>query len=205
MAFGRTFENSRKQELGEKLIELVPDDVQMRFKLASVYAQQYMWSSAIKQYAAILNLQADSLEAYRGIAEAYKWKTEYDTAIEYLTKGLSYATLGADKIDLYNKIVDVNQEQVGQSNPLIEVGLDALFQLGTLYLAQGDDDKAKEKLQKLASDVPDYRADEVAAMLVRAGVTPPAQTQTPSETTQPQASQTGSNTVQPTQGSSDGS
>jgi peptidyl-prolyl cis-trans isomerase C/foldase protein PrsA len=68
-AFARTFDNSRKQELGEKLIELVPDDVQTRFKLASVYAQQYMWSSAIKQYAAILDLQADSLEAYRGIAE----------------------------------------------------------------------------------------------------------------------------------------
>jgi len=75
--------------------------------------------------------------------------------------------------------------------------------LGTLYLAQGDVDNAKEKLQKLTSDAPDYRADEVAAMLVDAGVTPPAPTQTPSETVQPQSS--GSDTAQPTQGSSDGS
>jgi tetratricopeptide (TPR) repeat protein len=172
-------------------------------QLAAVYSSEYKWSAAIKQYAAVLDARPDSLEAYRGISEAYKWRTEYDTSIDYLTRALKHAPNAADKIDLYNKIVDVNQAQVGQDKPLTDTGLDALFQLGTLYLAQGDVDNAKEKLQKLTSDAPDYRADEVAAMLVDAGVTPPAPTQTPSETVQPQSS--GSDTAQPTQGSSDGS
>jgi peptidyl-prolyl cis-trans isomerase C/foldase protein PrsA len=193
-AFARTFDNSRKQELGEKLIELVPDDVQMRFKLASVYAQQYMWSSAIKQYAAILDIQVDSLEAYRGIAEAYKWKTEYDTSIEYLTKGLSYATSDADKINFYETIVNINQIQVGAESPLTKPGLDASFELAKLYLAQGEDDKAKERLEKIAGDDPNYLPDEVSALLIQAsGETsvPEAEVQTPSETvepTQPEAS-----------------
>ena len=204
LAFARTFDKAKKEELGDKLVSLVPDDMNLRLQLAAVYAGEYKWSAAIKQYAVVLDNNPDSLEAYRGIAEAYKWRTEYDTAIDYLKRGLQHAPNAVDKIDLYNKIVDINQVQVGQDKPLTDAGLDALFQLGTLYLAQGDDDKAKEKLQKLASDAPDYKTDQVTAMLVKLGVTPPA-TQTPSETVQPQAGQTGSNTVQPTQGSSDGS
>ena len=207
-AFTRTFDNDRKQELGEKLIELVPDDVQMRFKLASVYAQKYMWSSAIKQYAAILDLQADSLEAYRGIAEAYKWKTEYDTAIEYLTKGLSYATSDADKVDLYEKIVDINRIQVGQAAPLTKPGLDASFELAKLYLAQGEDDKAKERLEKIASDDPNYLPDEVSALLIQAGgepSVPEAEAQTPSETVEPSSPEPSQPEPQEEQPESDGS
>ena len=203
LAFSRTFDDAKKEQLGSKLVTLVPDDMDLKLKLAAVYAGEYKWSAAIKQYAAVLDARPDSLEAYRGIAEAYKWRTEYDTAIDYLKRALDHATDDADKIDLYNKIVDINQAQVGQDKPLTESGLDALFQLGTLYMAQGDEDNAKEKLQKLASDAPDYRATEVAAMLVKLGVTPA--TQTPSETVEPQTPQTGSNTEQPTQGTSDGS
>ena len=201
LAFARTFDKGKKEKLGETLVSLVPDDMDLRLKLAAVYSGEYKWSAAIKQYAAVLNARPDSLEAYRGIAEAYKWRTEYDTAIDYLTRGLKYASDAADKIDLYNKIVDINQTQVGQNKPLTSRGLDALFQLGKLYLAQGDNNNAKAKLQKLASDAPNYKTEQVAAMLVKLGVTPPA-TQTPSETVQPE---TGSNTVHPTQGSSDGS
>ena len=198
LAFARTFDKGKKEQLGVTLISLVPDDMDVRLQLAAVYSSEYKWSAAIKQYAAVLEARPDSLEAYRGIAEAYKWRTEYDTSIDYLTRALQHAPDAADKIDLYNKIVDVNQAQVGQDKPLTDTGLDALFQLGTLYLAQGDDDNAKTKLQKLASAAPDYRADEVVSLLVQAGVTPPPPT--PSETTQ-----TGSDTVQPTPGSSDGS
>jgi len=187
-ALARTFDNDRKQELGEKLIELVPDDVQTRFKLASVYAQKYMWSSAIKQYAAILDLQRDSIEAYRGIAEAYKWKTEYDTSIEYLMKGLSYVTSEADKIDFYETITDINQIQVGAGSPLTQPGLDASFELAKLYLTQGEDDKAKERLEKIVNDDPNYLPDEVSALLIQAGgepSVPEAEAQTPSETVEP--------------------
>ncbi|HDL86042.1 MAG TPA: tetratricopeptide repeat protein [Candidatus Acetothermia bacterium] len=212
LAFSRTFDNGKKEEIGNKLVSLVPDDMDLKLKLAAVYASEYKWSAAIKQYAAVLNAKPDSLEAYRGIAEAYKWRTQYSTAIDYLKRGLQHASVAADKIDLYNKIVDVDQAQVGQNKPLSDAGLDALFQLGTLYMAQGDEKDAKAKLQKLTSDAPGYKASEVTAMLVKLGVTPSTQTpsetvqpQTGSSTAQPQASQTKSNTVHPTQGSSDGS
>lgn len=205
LAFARSLDNAQKEQLGVKLSELVPDDMDVRLKLASVYAAEYKWSSAIKQYATVLDVQSDSLEAYRGIAEAYKWRTEYDTSIDYLTRALQHATADADKIDLYQKIVDTNQTQVGQGKPLTEVGLSALLQLGKLYVAQGDDANAKAKLQQLASAAPDYHADEVAQLLLQAGVTPstPETEQTPSATVQPV--QTGSGTNQTVPTASDGS
>ncbi len=203
LAFSRTFDDAKKEQLGSRLVTLVPDDMDLKLKLAAVYAGEYKWSAAIKQYAAVLDARPDSLEAYRGIAEAYKWRTEYDTAIDYLKRALDQTTDDADRIDLYSRIVGINQAQVGQNKPLTDSGLEALFQLGTLYMAQGDEDSAKEKLQKLSSDAPDYRAAEVTEMLVKLGVTP--EIQTPSETVEPQAPQTGSNTEQPTQGTSDGS
>ncbi len=202
LAFARSLDNGQKESLGEKLTELVPDDMDVRLKLAAVYSAEYKWSAAIKQYAMVLDVQSDSLEAYRGIAEAYKWRTEYDTSIDYLTRGLQHTTTDADKIGLYQKIVDTNQTEVGQSKPLTEVGLDALLQLGKLYLAQGDDEKAKAKLQQLASDAPDYHADEVAQLLVQAGVSPtaPTEEQTPSATVQPVQTASGTNQAVPTAG-----
>ena len=180
-AFARSFDNDFKREVGEKLVKLVPDDVTLRFKLAQIYASQYMWSSAIKQYAAILNKKPDSIDAYLGIAEAYKWKTEYDTGIDYLEKGLTYAKNDADKIKLYEKIVDVDQAKVGQNKPLDSRGLDALFALGKLYLAQGNKDKAKTDLEKLAKYDPSYKTAEVNALIIKAGGT----IQTPSQTVAP--------------------
>lgn len=203
-AFDRTFDDAEKESIGERLVSLVPDDTNLRLQLASVYSSQYKWSAAIKEYATVLETQPDSLEAYRGIAEAYKWRTEYDTAIDYLKRGMQYSSDVADRVDLYDRIVDINQTEVGQGNALTNEGLDALFELANLYLEQGDDETAKEKLQKLASDAPDYRRQEVLELLVQVGVTP-APVQTQSETTQPDLTQSGNDMDQPTSDASDGS
>lgn len=171
IAFTRTLDNAQKQKLGEKLVELAPDDLDSRLKLAQVYAKQYMWSAAIKQYAAILAAKPDSLEAYRGIAEAYSWRTEYDTAFDYLRRGLAYASTASAKIDLYTQMITVNQQQVGTGKPLSAPGLDASLELAKIYLGQGKTAQAKEKLDKIALDAPTYRAEEVAALLAQAGGT----------------------------------
>ena len=198
-AFARTFDKSLKQQIGEKLVQLVPNDVTIRFQLADVYAKQYMWNAAIKQYAAILALQPNSVEAYLGIAEAYKWKTEYGTGIDYLKQGLAHVTAPADQIRLYEEIVTLDQTKVGQNKPLDQPGLDALFALGKLYLAQGNKTKAKTDLEKLAKDDPSYKTAEVNALIVQAGGT----IQTPSHTVAPvqtPSATNGSSSSHPTSG-----
>jgi len=168
-AFLRTFDSQSKRRLGEAVVELAPDDLEMRLRLAGVYAELYMWSGVIKQYAAVLDAKPDSLEAYRGIAEAYKWRTEYATAIEYLQRAISYAIRDAEKLDIYETIAEVNQSEVGQDKPLSEAGLDALFEVATLYIEQEEIEQAKESLERITTDDPAYRPDEVAALLAKVG------------------------------------
>jgi parvulin-like peptidyl-prolyl isomerase len=185
-AFARSFEARTKQELGEAILELDPDDMDMRYKLAKVYAEQYMWSAAIRQYATILEAQPDSLEAYRGIAEGYEKRTEYETAIDYLEKALSHTTSDTEKEDLYGEIVRTDQLRVGQDSPLSPRGLAALLESARLALTLGDKETAQERLERIISDDPTYRSEEVAELIVKAGgelpVQPPAETtvQTPS-------------------------
>ena len=170
-AFSRASADPQRQRLGEKLVELVPGDLDLKLKLAKVYAAQYMWSAAIRQYAAVLTARPDSLESYLGIAEAYKWRAEYDTALSYLAKGLTSVTTDAAKVSVYEKVVDVVQAQVGQGKPLSKAGLDALFDLAKLDLASGKSSQAKTRLDRIAKDDPTYRPTEVADLLKQAAGT----------------------------------
>ena len=140
----------------------------LRLQLAVVYASEYKWNAAIKQYAVLLDARPDSLEAYRGIAEAYKGQANYDAAIDYLTKALPYARSAADKIHTYKEIVRIDQVRVGEGNPLTSTGLNALIELAKLYLSRAETDKAIEALERIQMDNPEYMADEVKLLLDRA-------------------------------------
>jgi len=168
-AFSRSFDSTLKQRVGEEIIKYDPDDITMRFKLADIYADQYMWSAAIKQYAAIIEASPDLVEAYEKIAEAYKWQTEYDTAIDYLKKAIDYAANDSAKISIYNKIIEIDQTQVGQGKPLSVSGLDSLLKLAQIYLVQGNLQDAREKLEQMISIDRSYHAEDVAALLLQAG------------------------------------
>jgi foldase protein PrsA len=156
--------DQEKQDYGERLVELAPDDLEVRLRLAQVYARQYMWSAAIRQYAVVLEAQPDDIGTYELIAEAYRWRTEYDTAIDYLQRGLEYATNDAERIVLLEKIVEVNRSDVGGREPLSGPGLDARFELARLYVDRIEPDNATEQLDLLIADNAEYRAEEVAAL-----------------------------------------
>ncbi len=215
-AFSRSFDNTLKQRVGEEIIKHDPNDTTMRFKLADIYADQYMWSAAIRQYAAIIETSPDLVEAYEKIAEAYIWRTEYDTAIDYLWKAIGYADNDSSKISIYNKIIEIDQTQVGQDRPLSVAGLDSLFELAQIYLVQGNLQDARGKLEQIISIDPFYHAEDVVALLLQAGgelpepsipeetlqtpssiVTPPVdEVQTPSSSVAPNTSQETPNDTQ---------
>ncbi len=186
-AFTRSLDDAQKQGIGEKIVALAPTDLDMRTKLAQLYAKQYMWSSAIKQYAAILDAKPDSIDAYTGIAEAYTARTEYDTAFDYLRRAVTRAPSDATRITLYNQMVDTSQKQAGEGKALTTPGLDAELALAKIYIAQGSNAQAKTALDRIVKDAPTYHKDEVTTLLVQVASsatqppsTSPGSTQTPS-------------------------
>ncbi len=168
-AFARSFDNALKEEVGEKIVNYSPGDTTMRFKLAELYAEQYKWSLAIDQYSAILSQKPDSLEAYKKIANAYSWRTEYDSAIDYLQQGTQFAENDTDRIYLYDKIVEYAQQQAGKHGILQPVALDALIELAIVHLEQGDKETTRENLDTLMQNDASYREDEVTQLLIEAG------------------------------------
>jgi parvulin-like peptidyl-prolyl isomerase/Tfp pilus assembly protein PilF len=163
-AFLYAAEDGAKEDYGERLVELTPEDVEVRLRLAQVYARQYKWSAAIRQYAKVIEVQPEDIETYELIAEAYRWRTEYDTAIDYLRRGLEYATNNAERIVLLEKIIEVDRSDVGTRNPLTERGLDARIDLARLYIERIEPDDATEQLDLLVEDAPEYRSEEIEAL-----------------------------------------
>ena len=158
----------------------------MRLRLARVYEQRYMWSAAIRQYGVVIEERPEAIDLYLRMAEAYKWRTEYDTALDYLGRGLSHASNDDQRIDLLEAAIAVDGASVGINKPLSPAGLDARLDLAHVYIDQGETGLAAGQLDEVVADDPDYRADDVAALraqIARSTVdsTSPGEVQTPSD------------------------
>jgi len=172
-AYSRSLDDWEREAITRRILDFTPDDTATRLRLAQSLAEQYKWSAATREYAAVLDVEPGSIEAYLGIAEAYRWRDEALTAIDYLQRGLTHAEYVSDKISLYEEILVAVQSEVGAGRPLTPVGLDARIDLARIYLDQESVDKAVEQLELVREDDPDYRADEVLALLIEAGVEEP--------------------------------
>jgi len=171
-------------KLGERILELDPQDVETRFDLARTYQRAHKFDEAIEHYQVLLEQQPESIEAYQGLAECYEEKEDYAKAKEIYKRGVAVAEQPKDKIMFYKKIVEVEEELVGEGEPLGEDGLEALLNLAKLYLDQGKKDEARQQLERLKEENPDYRPEEVAQLLaqIEAPQTPPAEVEAETET-----------------------
>ena len=172
-AYSRALDEVKREEIARQILGFAPDNTTTRLRLAQALAEQYKWSAATREYAAVLDVDPSSIEAYLGIAEAYRWRNEPGTAVEYVQRGLAYAEQESDRIALYQEMLTAIETDVGAGQPLPAAGLDARMELARIYLDQGRTQKAAEQLELVRSDDPDYRADEVLALLVEAGVEEP--------------------------------
>ena len=168
-ALSRSFDDVRKEEIAKRILELDPEDDATRLQLARVFGQQYKWSAAIREYAALIDGNPGLTEAYLGIAEAYRWRDEADSAIMYLQRGVAHATYDSERIDLYLAVIEAVRSDVGAVQPLTESGLDARLELARLYIRQARDDRALEQLEALQADDPEYRSIEVRDLIIQAG------------------------------------
>ncbi len=155
--------------LGRKIIELVPDDIEMRFRVARVYEDHFMWSGAIRHYAAILELDPTSIAAHREIANAHLHRAEHDLAQQYLWRAIPHAQDDEERLSIYQQIIDIERAKVGHGSPLGADGLNARLEMAKIHITQENIDQAQELLEKIQADDPDHRADEVQALLTQLG------------------------------------
>ena len=172
-AYSRSLDDLEREQITRRILDLAPDDTTTRLRLAHALGEQYKWTAATREFAAVLDAIPDSIEAYIGIAEAYRWRDEPSTAVEYLERGLTHAEYDSDKVSIYEELLVAVQSEVGPGQPLTPAGLDARIGLAKIYFDQGRVEKGIDELESVRKDDPDYRADEVHALLIDAGVEEP--------------------------------
>ena len=164
-----------QEKLGERILELDPQDTETRFDLAKAYQRAHVYDKAIAHYQELLKSQPDSYDAYQGLAECYMAKEDYKDAKGAYKHAIALTKEDNRKLLLYEKVLEAEEKLVGKGNKLGEDGLEALFNMAKLYLKQGKKDEAKGQLERLKKENPSYRPDEVAALWAQ------LQSQTPSE------------------------
>ncbi|HAF70934.1 MAG: Peptidil-prolyl cis-trans isomerase [Acetothermia bacterium 64_32] len=168
-ALRRTYETAKKEVIAEKVVELAPDDIDTRFKLADYLKEQYKYDSAIRQYQEILAREGDNIYALMGLGDCYVPKTQYDTALSYYKKALALAGSQEMKLQVLGKIVACEEARAGPQGGLSQEGLEALWQRALIYRDLGRDEEAKQDLQRIYDTDPSFRAEELVPLLEELG------------------------------------
>ncbi|MGQ9602480.1 MAG: peptidylprolyl isomerase [Candidatus Bipolaricaulia bacterium] len=153
-----------REELGERILALDPEDTATRFDLAKTYQRDRAYDQAIAHYQELLKRQPDSFDAQQGLADSYFAKEDFANAKGAYKGALALTTDDTKRLLIYQKVLDSEEKLVGTGNKLGEDGLEALLEMAKLYLAQGKRDKAKEQLDRLEKEDPTWRAEEVAKL-----------------------------------------
>jgi tetratricopeptide (TPR) repeat protein len=170
-ALSRSFETAQRIRLAEQIVTLDPKDTPTELRLAKLYGDAKKWSSAIREYGLLIAADSTMEEAYSGIAKAYVAQTDYNSALEYLKRGVAGVKQDAAKIRLYQQVVETDQADVGSGKPLSSAGLDALIEIAKLDITRGDKTDAQAKLTQVQTADAKYRAADVAALLQQLGST----------------------------------
>lgn len=168
-ALARSFETSQRIRIAEAIMKLDPKDTVTGLRLAKSYADDKKSSAAIRAYDALIAIDPKMEDAYSGIAKVLVAQTDYNLALQYLRRGVAAVTQDAAKIRLYQQIVDTDQADVGVGKALSSAGLDALIEIAVLDLARGDKTDAQKRLTQVQTADKNYRAADVAKLLVQAG------------------------------------
>jgi tetratricopeptide (TPR) repeat protein len=174
---------AEKEAIAEKILELSPEDLEMRFRLASYYREQYKYDAAIAQYQAILAQAPGDVDALIGLGDCYVPKTEYDTAISYYQQALEQTDNPRKQLQIYGKIVECEERRVGPTGELTQVALEALWQAALIHHQLGNTDQARQALQRIYDADPSFRAQELVPLLLELG----GEVQTPPQVSEPPA------------------
>ncbi|MCR4404109.1 MAG: tetratricopeptide repeat protein [Candidatus Acetothermia bacterium] len=153
-----------REELGERILELNPEDTATRFDLAKAYKTNRAYDKAIAHYLELLKRQPQSFDAHQALAETYTAKEDYANAKAIYKKAVSLTDDQARKILVWQKVLESEEKLVGAGNKLGEDGLEALLEMARLYLSQGNTAKAQEQLDRLEKEDPSWRAEEVGKL-----------------------------------------
>lgn len=154
-----------KEELARRILEIAPEDLEVRFELAELLQRRKRFPEAIEQYREILKREHSSVAAWRGLGEAYRGAGRYEESIEAFRKGLAVVENPDERAGLWARILQAAHAQSeGDGGKLGPEGLEALYQLAVYAVQTESYEKAGEYLRQLLGEDPSYRSEEVTRL-----------------------------------------
>lgn len=167
--FKRTAVAQLREQLGEKILELDAKDLETRMLLARHYQKERIYEAAVRHYAAVLEQEPkpdQALAAYIGLGDIAKDRADQEEiAIGHYKSALKVATTDAQKKNIYEKIIEAERKRVGAGAKLGTDGLEALYQIALLAYNEKKLADAREKLEELKKENPNFRTNDVAQIL----------------------------------------
>lgn len=158
-------DNPTKIEIARRIVALDPGDTDTRFKLASLYEKEGQPSKSVEQYQEILESEPESWRAERGLGRAYSSLSAYEKAVEHFQTALDMDPPTDQKIQIHQRILEAERSLAGGPDAKLgENGQRALLELAELYVQQGRGEKAKEQLQTLKTEYPEFHPEQVAEL-----------------------------------------
>lgn len=165
--FKRTAAAQLREQFGESILQLDPQDLETRLMLARHYQKERIYDSAVRHYKTVLEQEPkpeQALAVYTGLGDIAKERDNSEEAKGHYKSGLKVATSETQKKSLYQKILEAERKLVGTGAKLGEDGLEALYQLALLAYSEKKMADTREKLEELKKESLNYRATEVADM-----------------------------------------
>jgi tetratricopeptide (TPR) repeat protein len=165
----RSFESGQRIRLARQIVKLDPKDTSTRLRLAKLYSDTKKWGAAVSEFDQLIATDPAMEDAYSGIAKAYVAQANYDSALDYLRRGVAAVRQDSAKIRLYQQVVDTDQADVGAGQTPSSAGLDALIEIAKLDITRGDEADARSRLTQVKAADSAYRAAEVSELLEQVG------------------------------------
>ncbi len=159
--YGKNLTYTERRMIALEAIDADPNNSEMRLMLSDYYLERHVYEGAVKQYNALLEQNADEVEAYEGLGQVAQDRLKYDEALGHYNHALSLNPTPRQQINLYKLVADTDQAKAGPGQPMSEEGKNALYRLALLHLNEGQLTSSWQTLQRLRERYPLYRVDEV--------------------------------------------
>ncbi len=173
----------------QEAIALEPTNPILHWRLGNNFGLARHWEEAVKLYQQAVDLKADYLAGYFGLATAYEQLNQIDKAVAAYQTGLSVANTNVDLLFNYGRVL-FNRNGKGDRDQAQKIWLaviqlqpkyvNALYSLGLWYEAKGDKTTALQYYYKVKDLNPTSKevADKIATLTGPAAL-PSAEEQTP--------------------------
>lgn len=159
---------SERRQIALEALDLDPDNVDMRLSLGHFYLANNVYEGALEQYRAVLDASPQNVTARIGIGRVHLERLAYGDALSAFQNALDADPTPGERIEIYEWVIKAEQRRAGPGNPLPSSGREAIWQLAQLYAETDQPNESFERLLTLREDYPDFRPDDVRALMDQA-------------------------------------